>query len=158
MDLLLEAHTYAHTNTDTHTHTHTHTHTRALTRTFYTDTDDMQIFLDSFIIQHIRCTYSNAVLRSYLLGLFDRKKDRERHTPPQCCLTLGILSALPPATSNYKGIASKTELVSWMSVLTPFTLPPFSYDFLWRILNIFKTSNFYILAVKEVGSSATCEK
>ena len=40
------------------------------------------------------------------------------HTPPQCSLTLGILLALPLAISNYKGIASKTELVVLHSHIT----------------------------------------
>ena len=41
---------------------------------------------------------------------------------------------------------------------TPFGPSTFSYDFVWRILNIFKIFNFYILAVKEAGDSATYEK
>ena len=43
---------------------------------------------------------------------------RNTHTPPQCSLTLGILLALPLATSNYKGFASKTELVVLHSHIT----------------------------------------
>ena len=69
--------------------------------------------------------------------------------------TLGILPALPPATPNYIGFASKSDLL----VLVLLVLPSiFSYDFLWRILNFFKIYIFYTLAVKEAGDSATYEK
>ena len=71
------------------------------------------------------------------------------------CLILGILPALLPATPNYKGFASKSVLVVLDHLLVPSSL---SYDFVWRILNIFKIFNFYILAVKEAGDSATYEK
>ena len=52
-------------------------------------------------------------------------RDGPVHTPPQCSLTLGILLALPLATSNYKGFASKTELVVLVARQLP--LPPFTH-------------------------------
>ena len=63
-------------------------------------------------------------------------------TPSQCSLTLGILLALPLAISNYRGIASKTQLVDHQYqqyLVYPSTL---SYDFLQRILKNFDISTF----------------
>ena len=72
------------------------------------------------------------------------------------CLTLGIYPALPPATPNYKGFASKTGPGAPGTPWAPYHI--FIRLSIENSEQFQDFSTFYILAVKEAGDSATYEK
>ena len=123
--------------------------------------------LSNFSRRVVPLSLERHILRSVIIG-------GGRHTPSQCCLTLSILPALSLATSNQPlpgpcivarrnwvwpqitwGFWGKSNLV-YIEHL--FTLLHFHETFYRQFTAFSRSFNFYILAVKDAGCSATYEK